>query len=164
MILKRSSVNYYFLVTVFLVGNFLIFSCAGPPPENLSGNWVGRQKVTVRYWLKNAENDSVNSPDSITMILKIGAKGVVTGSLGDAEFSGCRIHSTKNLLSLIFKQPYDYVITGSLKGRVFPSDTLMDKVIVAPCNRKGTMIIGIILQKQQGELTPMTQIHLAKQE
>jgi hypothetical protein len=98
------------------------------------------------------------------MQLVIGPNGRVTGNLGHAEFAGSWIHSFKTIPFLIFNRPFDFEINGSLKGPVFPSDTLKSKEIVALVQRKDSVLKVVLFQKVNLNLPIMARFQLIKQE
>ena len=115
-------------------------------PQQLTGEWSARLKVTVR--MKDANDDYIFISDTVAIAITVNADGTVDGICGGATFQGCVIAENRGWFGRMFNLATDYVITGKLIGKIFANDTLTDKIISAPFNVTGNVTAGSLFQKQ----------------
>jgi hypothetical protein len=163
---KAIHFNLFLTPAILLsAGMILVFSCGGLPPENIAGNYLGMQKVTVFFQCDKIPCDSITGSDSVLMNLKIGAKGIVTGNLGNAEFRDCILRSNMRIPGTRTDVMPGYTLSGNIIGPVFPSDTLNTKVFVTFVfvDQQDSSLRGMILQRIKVRTNLMARYHLTKQ-
>lgn len=132
-------------------------------PESLTGNWVGKQKVTIRYH-NHGKYSFITTPDSVEFILSIKENGNVSGSLGSANFEGCSVFKNRGWVGRKLNIKTDYIITGKLAGVIANVDSLADKKISIPFRLADNTILGSIFHLQQRmDVFPMAHVQLVKQ-
>jgi hypothetical protein len=137
-------------------------SCSWIVPGDITGNWTGNLKVSVRYRV-HLHYYFVSAPDSVRMTIKINENGSVNGTFGTAFFDGCRVIKNRGWLRKKLNLATDYCIEGAIKGSIFPGDTLSDFAIMLPFDLKAGTISGDIYQKEGFDKYPMANVKLGRQ-
>ncbi|MBI5916705.1 MAG: hypothetical protein HY842_15110 [Bacteroidetes bacterium] len=151
------------LLVFFFIPAMLFFaSCSSQvEPEIPVGSWSATQETTVRFKAPREPFRFVS--DTVGIAVNIHDDGTVDGSVGEADFEGCSIRRNRGNLGRQLNLATDFVITGKLRGSIFPQDTLVEKPISMPFNMKDNFMDGAIFQKNGMGIFPMVNIHLARQ-
>lgn len=132
-------------------------------PSHLIGNWQAKQKVTVRY-KPDGKFVFVNAPDSILIQFSIDKEGYVSGQLGNATFTNCKVLKNRGDLGRKLNLATDYVIKGELNGAIFEGDPHLKKEISAPFDVKENKMSGSLFQLFGMDLYPMTGMDAVREE
>lgn len=132
------------------------------PPKEIVGKWSGNHVVTVRT--KDNDNHFVftKAPDSLKFFIEIEANGIVSGKIGNAAMTACKIDKNRGEIGKTLNLATDFVITGNLSGIIFAEDDLPSKHISIPINLNNNILDGSLFQKEGLSMYPMSDIHLRK--
>lgn len=131
-------------------------------PESLIGTWKGKDLVTVRI-KENGEFKFIKAPDSLEFKIEIHKDGSVTGNLGKAVFSKCKVNKNRGELGKKLNLATDFVIKGELEGKIFENDPEPSKKISMPFDNKNNNLKGSLFQMYGFDLYPIADVNLFKQ-
>jgi hypothetical protein len=159
-----------------LIGGLLIFFLAscGTNAElssdteyggnRLPGNWIGKQKISVRYTTGFMDYTFVKSQDSVLTELYIEENGKVTGKVGNAEFKEAKVKKNRGSLGRKLNLATDYVIRGQLNGSTFEGDSIREKEISIPLYFENGKLKGDLFMNKGLGLYPMGSLELLKRD
>ncbi len=151
---NRKFALWFVVLLVVAAAVYLVGLGPAVNPEHVHGKWTGKQKVTVRFDFKD-HFEFLSSPDSLQLVLVLHENGDVTGGLGTATLEGCTLSPNRNKVSSAMNLFSDFVIRGSLKGSLFPGDTIPVKHISIPLNLEVSDFKGTVFQHQGIGAYPM---------
>jgi hypothetical protein len=133
-------------------------------PKSLVGSWTGNENVTVRFKVDGKFYFKTSS-DSLVLNLTINENGCVSGNFNTANFENCTLSVNYGWFGRKLNLNTGYIITGELKGSIFPEDTISTKGIKFPI----TQLINnrnkvTIFQTSGMDVFPMVAVQLTKQE
>lgn len=155
---KVSRILLFSLIISLLTG-FYACNSDWKTPKEITGNWKGKMKVSVRYNI-NLHYSFVHSTDSVPLLLNILPDGKVSGTFGGAMLVNCIVKKNRGWLGKKLDLGTDYVIKGQLAGSIFSTDTLSVKTFSLPFNLTGHCLDGDIFQKDGYEIFPMANVDL----
>jgi hypothetical protein len=141
--------------TLFLVIIAVISCSCGEwkMPENLPGNWIGKQSVSIRY--TDHENNFHFTNDSLPVVINILQDGTVTGFIGKSKFVNCRVTQNRGRIGKILHIATDFGIEGFLSGKLNIQDKYGLKKIAIPFNIEDSLIKGTIFMTNNSEMLPI---------
>lgn len=152
------------LVLASCIAYVLFISCKQwEVPSHLIGNWQAKQKVTVRD-KQNGHFVFIPAPDSILIKFSIDKDGNISGQLGNATFTNCKVMKNRGDLGRKLNLATDYVIKGELNGAIFEGDPHLKKEISAPFDVNQNKMNGSLFQLFGMDLYPVTGMDAVKGE
>lgn len=115
--------------------------------ESVQGTWTGMQKVTVRTF-HHMKFSYMPYPDSVQLTVTISESGDVSGTIGNAVFTGCHAKKNRGALGRKLNLFTDFVIAGKLIGPIFPGDPGGTRFISLPFYQQSDKLTGSLFDKQ----------------
>lgn len=128
----------------------------------LIGTWSGRQFVTVRYTTGFMKFRFVESRDSIPVEIHIDKDAGVSGRIGNAKLSDCRVIKNRGSIGRKLNLATDFAIRGKLEGFIFDGDTIVNKEIAIPFELSTGILSGSVFHKIGIDVFPMAGLNLRK--
>ncbi|MDP1727632.1 MAG: hypothetical protein Q8M15_12680 [Bacteroidota bacterium] len=128
----------------------------------LIGTWSGKQSVQVRYSTGFMKFRFVESGDSLVTLIQIDKEGKVSGSIGNAKMSDCRVIKNRGAVGRKLNLATDFSIRGKLEGFIFEGDTIASKDIAIPFEIKSDKLQGSVFHKIGMDVFPMLGLDLKK--
>lgn len=145
---------FFVLIAAVISTSFLSCKTQIPPAEI-----AGLYKDSMQLTLRTRENgkwiftEATNNP--VFMQLTISPEGKVQGKVGDAVFEEAICRTNRGNLGRKLHIKTDYLITGTLKGSIFPEAPVTDMEISLPFNLEAGNIHGTLFQHGNHGVYPM---------
>lgn len=137
----------------FTIILFAFVSCSNQViPVELSGTYSGNNRIIVRY---QKDGQYIFYEDNAVVTIDISNNHMVTGIVGGAIFSDCRIVPNRGWIARQLNIKTDYLITGKLSGSTFSKDSISEKDISIPFNMEDKELKGSLFLTSDGQKFPL---------
>jgi len=147
-----------FILLALLQGCF----CKWMPSGELTGKWIGMQEVTLRAKDRNNHVVSTKTTDSVLLVVNVNENGKVEGRFGQAILTDCKIEKNRGNVGKTMNIKTDFIITGTLTGRIVEQDSSLTKIFTMPLNFAKRKLTGTLFHKEGFHIFPMSNIMLLK--
>ena len=130
-----------FTITLALSNEWIV-------PESIVGEWESRSEI-MHASFKKGDGSTHFPEDSFTVKIIIDSNGNVTGSIGKAQFSDCKCSSNRGWFGRLLNIKTDYIIKGSLVGKIVPEDDQEHRDFTIPFNLVDNRLIGGFMHLQK---------------
>ncbi len=121
-------------------------------PVELAGTYTGNNRIIVRY---QKDGQYIFYEDNAVVTIDINNNNLVTGVVGGAIFSDCKIVQNRGWIARQLNIKTDYLITGKLSGSTFGKDSILEKDITIPFNMADNEFKGSLFLTSDGQKFPL---------
>lgn len=102
------------------------------PPQTMAGKWTGQPEVFGPF--KKGISPSEYPEDWVPIEMVVATDGNVTGKVGQAELTDCKVKQNRNAFERLLGIKTDYIVSGTLKNGIVQDDTVEKRDISIPYN------------------------------
>jgi hypothetical protein len=160
--MRRSPVSARFAACLSVCLALVLAGCGWGGAPLPTGTWGGWHPVSVR--LPTGATSFEFQKDTVEILMTVHPDRSVTGHIGKAKFSGCRVASNRGWFERLLDLNTDYVVLGDLSGAIYPRDRQIGREISIPFSLERDSLMGSVFQVNAAGVYPMVTVRLARYE